>query len=318
MGDLFHGLCDQFANGLVTRGDGADTGDVFGAADGLAVGLDGFDGGLGGLGDALLHDHGVGTGSQVLQALTDDGLSQQGGGGGTVAGHVVGLGGNFLDDLSAHVLEGVVQLDLLGNAHTVVGDEGSAKLLIQHHVAALGTHGDLHGISQLVDATLQSVTGFLAVANNLSHNSITSVRKTQLVLDNGQNVVLTHDVVLLAVRPRKTSFAGYPVGVISYTVVGSQFRQPAPHKRRPASRRVPQSGRLKIPSLLVLDNGQNVILTNNVILLAVHFDLSAGVLAGEHLVAHLHGHDDFLAVYHAAGANGHYFGHNRLLLGGSS
>ena len=172
MGDLLHGLGDQLADGLVAGGDSADAGDVIAAVDLLAVGLDGLDGGGGSLGDALLHDHGVGTGSQVLQALADDGLSQQGGGGGAVAGHVIGLGGDFLHQLSAHVLKGIVQLDFLGDGHAVVGDEGGAELLRQHHVAALGAHGDLHSIGQLVDAALQSVTGFLAVANDLSHNEL--------------------------------------------------------------------------------------------------------------------------------------------------
>ncbi len=131
--------------------------------------LDGLNGGVGGLGDALLHDHGVGPGGQILQALPDDGLGQQGGGGGAVAGHVVGLGGDLLDDLGAHVLERVGQLNLLGDGHAVVGDEGGAELLIQHHIAALGAHGDFNGVGQLVDAPLQGVAGLLAVADDLRH-----------------------------------------------------------------------------------------------------------------------------------------------------
>ena len=71
---------------------------------------------------------------QVLQALVDDGLSQQGGGGGAVADHVVGLGGDLLHQLSAHVLKGVLQLDLLGDGDAVVGDQGSAGDLIAVHL----------------------------------------------------------------------------------------------------------------------------------------------------------------------------------------
>ena len=112
----------------------------------------------------FLHDHGVGAGGHVLHALADEGLGQQGGGGGAVAGHVVGLGGDFLHQLGAHVLKGVFQLDFLGDGHAVVGDQGSAELLVQHHVAALGAQGDLYGICQLVDAGLQGLAGFLAVA----------------------------------------------------------------------------------------------------------------------------------------------------------
>ena len=48
---------------------------------------------------------------------------------------------------------------------------------------------------------------------------------------------------------------------------------------------------------------------------AVHLDLGAGVLAGEHLVAHLDSHLDFLAVHDTAGANGHDLCHLGLLFG---
>ena len=170
MGNLLHGLGDQLAHGLVAGGHGAHAGDVGGAVDLLGVGLNGLHRGGGGLGDALFHDHGVGAGGQILQTLADDGLGQQGCGGGAVTGHIVGLGGDLLHQLSAHVLKRVVQLNLLGDGHAVVGDQGGAELLVQHYIAALGTHGDLHGIGELVDAALQRVTGFLAVADNFSHN----------------------------------------------------------------------------------------------------------------------------------------------------
>src|SRR5699024_3018725 len=135
--------------GLVAGGDGAHAGDVVAAVDLLAVLADGVHSGIHGLGHALLHDNGVGAGGQVPQTLVDDGLGQQGGGGGAVAGHVVGLGGDLLHQLGAHVLKGIIQLDLLGDGHAVVGDEGGAELLVQHHVPALGAQSDLYGIGQL-------------------------------------------------------------------------------------------------------------------------------------------------------------------------
>ena len=101
----------------------------------------------------------------------DHGLCQQGSGGGAVTGNIVGLGGNFLHQLRAHVLKGIGQLDFLGDADAVVGDEGSAVLLIQNYVAALGAKGDLNGIGQLIDAGLQSLAGFIAAHNELRHNS---------------------------------------------------------------------------------------------------------------------------------------------------
>ena len=108
--------------------------------------------------DATLEQHGVGAGGDVLQALGDDGLGQNGGGGGAVAGHVVGLGGGFLEQLGAHVLEGILQLDLLGDGDAVMGDGGGAELLVQGDVAALGAEGDLDGLGQGVDASLEGAT----------------------------------------------------------------------------------------------------------------------------------------------------------------
>jgi hypothetical protein len=43
-------------------------------------------------------------------------------GGGAVARDVGGLGGDLLDHLGAHVLVGVVELDLLGDGDAVLGD----------------------------------------------------------------------------------------------------------------------------------------------------------------------------------------------------
>ena len=64
-----------------------------------------------------------------------------------------------LHELRAHVLKRILQLDLLGDGHAVVGDQRSAELLVQHDVAALGAKGDLHGIGQRIDADFQAPCG---------------------------------------------------------------------------------------------------------------------------------------------------------------
>ena len=154
------------ADGFVTGGNGTDSGNVIRAIDSLRVGLNGLHSSLHAPLNALAHHHGVGAGGYVLQTLTDNGLSQYGGGGGTVAGHIVGLGCHFTDQLCAHILKSVLQLHILGDGNTVIGDEGRAELLAQNHIPALGTQGDLHGVSQLVDASLQILASFLAVNNH--------------------------------------------------------------------------------------------------------------------------------------------------------
>ena len=110
----------------------------------------------------LFHDHRVRARGHVLKTLADHRLRKHGGGGGAVADDVVGLGGDFLDELRAHVLKGVFQLDFLGDGHAVVGDQRRAELLVQHHVAALRAQSDLNGVRQRVHASFQCAASVLA------------------------------------------------------------------------------------------------------------------------------------------------------------
>ena len=91
---------------------------------------------LDGLLDAAGQGHRVGAGGDGLEAFAEDGLGEDGRGGGAVAGHVAGLAGGFLDELGAHVLVGVVQLDLLGDGDAVLGDGRAAPALVDDGVAA--------------------------------------------------------------------------------------------------------------------------------------------------------------------------------------
>ncbi len=102
---------------------------------------------LNGLLDALLNDHGVGTGGYVLKTLAHNRLGEQGRGGRAVAGYVLGLGSYFLDQLGAHVLKGILKFDFAGNGHAVTGDEGCAKFLIKDDIATLRAESNLNCIS---------------------------------------------------------------------------------------------------------------------------------------------------------------------------
>jgi len=90
-------------------------------------------------------------------------LSEQGRGGGTVAGDVVGLGGHFAHQLSALVLEDVFEFDLASDGHTVVGDGGAAELLVEHHVTAFGAEGDFDCVGQDVDPAFEGLAGLFTV-----------------------------------------------------------------------------------------------------------------------------------------------------------
>ncbi len=144
-----HGFGDDVTDGGVgVGGDGADLSDGLGVGARLGQLLQLGDDSDGRLVDAALQIHRVHAGSDGLQAFVDDGLGQHGGGGGAVTGLVVGLGRDVLDQLGAHVLEAILQLDFLGNGNAVLGDGRSTEALLQHHVAAFRAEGRFYRISQ--------------------------------------------------------------------------------------------------------------------------------------------------------------------------
>ena len=113
--------------------------------------------------------HRVRAGGDVLDALAIDRLREDGGGGGAVAGGVGGLRRDFAHHLRAHVLELVLELDLLGDGDAVLGDRGGAELLLDDDVAALGAEGDFDRVGELVHAAQDRLAGVLAVCDSLSH-----------------------------------------------------------------------------------------------------------------------------------------------------
>ena len=174
LADLVHRLGDDLANGGVTGRDRRGGGD-------LLLGLDvlgdlreflrhGGDGGL----DAPLEAHRVRAGGDVAQPLANQRLSQDGRRRRAVAGHVVGLLGDLLDQLSADLLVRVLELDLLGDAHTIVGDGGGAPLLLEDDVAAPRAQRHLDGVGEDVHAPLESAARLLVERDNLGHSALSS------------------------------------------------------------------------------------------------------------------------------------------------
>ncbi len=114
--------------------------------------------------DAALQIHRVDARGDGLQALADDRLREHGGGGGAVAGFIGSVGSDFLHHLRAHVLELVLELDLLGDRDSVLGDGGGAEALVEHRIAALGTQRNLHGIRQNIHTLEHALPGVVAEA----------------------------------------------------------------------------------------------------------------------------------------------------------
>src|SRR5581483_11256971 len=87
------------------------------------------------------------------------------------------LGSDLLEELGAHVLEGVLELDLLSDGHAVVGDRRSAELLVEHIVAALRPERDLDGRGELVDAALQLPPGILVKYELFGRHVVPPIRR---------------------------------------------------------------------------------------------------------------------------------------------
>ncbi|MPN19692.1 hypothetical protein SDC9_167064 [bioreactor metagenome] len=126
------------------------------------------------------------------------GLGQQRCGGGAVAGDVVGLGGDFAHQLSAHVLKRILKFDFLGDGHAVVGDERRAEFSFENYIAALGAESDLNGIGQLVYAGLESLAGLVVALYELCHNFnyLLYFKKRNSLFHDCEDVALTDDGIL--------------------------------------------------------------------------------------------------------------------------
>ena len=115
---------------------------------------DGSDGEI----DAALQVHGVHAGGDRFGALADDRLGEHGRRRSPVAGEIIGLGRDLSDQLRAHVLELVLELDLLGDRDTVLGDPRRAEALVDHDVAALWSEGHLDRVCERVHAPQHAIT----------------------------------------------------------------------------------------------------------------------------------------------------------------
>ena len=69
--------------------------------------------------------------------------------------------------LGPQVLVRVLQLHIPGNGHAVVGDGGSAPLLVDDDVAATRAERHLHGVREAVHAALERAPRLLVELQNL-------------------------------------------------------------------------------------------------------------------------------------------------------
>lgn len=96
--------------------------DLLGGGDGLSEALKLRDDGLDTLVNSTPNVHGVQASSDLLHSLGEELQSQDGGGGGTISGLVVGLAGYRTNKLRTNVFERVAKFDALSNGNTILGD----------------------------------------------------------------------------------------------------------------------------------------------------------------------------------------------------
>ena len=135
--------------------------------------------------DAALEIHRVHARRDQLRALAHDRGGKNGGGGGAVAGGVVGLRGDFTHHLGAHILELVVELDLLGDGDAVLGDAGSAERLVDNDIAALRTEGHSNGVGENIDAAQHLLARVGGKTYVFSSHCIQSLEFREIVLISG-------------------------------------------------------------------------------------------------------------------------------------
>src|SRR5262249_13590385 len=157
---FLHGLGNKAADlGVAVGRDRTDLRDLLVRGHLFGVLLQVLDHCLDGAIDAAFEVHRVHPGRDTFGAFLDDCVSENGRGGGAIAGLLGGLRSDFADHLRAHVLELVLKLDLLGDGDAVLGDARRAERLIEHHIAALGAKSYAHRISKNVDPVHHSVAG---------------------------------------------------------------------------------------------------------------------------------------------------------------
>ncbi len=152
LADPIHGLGDPAANGLVAIcRDDADLGDLLIARNGPGARLYVLDDTSDSTVDTALQTQRIGTRRHRLHAFADDRLGDHGCGRGAVTGMILRPGCHCPQHLSTHVLELVLELDLLGDGYAVLGNPWRTIALVDQDIASLRAERHLDRIGEQVD-----------------------------------------------------------------------------------------------------------------------------------------------------------------------
>jgi hypothetical protein len=172
-------LGDDVADGgVVVGGDGGDVRDLRVVDAGLRHLLERRHDGLHAPLDAALELHRVHAGGEILQALDDHRVRDDGRCRRAVARHLAGAGRGLAQQPGAHVLEVVLELDGLGHDHARVDDARRPEGLLEEHRAPARAQRDLDGVGQHVNAALDLPAGVLVEQQLLGGHGVSSVAAT--------------------------------------------------------------------------------------------------------------------------------------------
>ena len=93
---------------------------------------------------------------QVLHTFVDHCLSENCCCRGAITCDIICFLCYLFDELCAHVLESIFEIDLFGDRDTIVRDGRCAVALVEYYVAALGSKCDLYCISKFVHTCCKS------------------------------------------------------------------------------------------------------------------------------------------------------------------
>ena len=143
----------RFADrGVVVRGDGRDLRLLESAADRSGQRPERCHHRADAAVEPALQVDGAGAGGDVADAIGEDRLGEDRRGARAVPHGVAGALGGLAHHLRAEILDGILEVHLLGDGDAVIADERRAVLLLDEHGLGLGTQRDPHRIGQRVHA----------------------------------------------------------------------------------------------------------------------------------------------------------------------
>ena len=153
LADFVHGVGNNFADRLVpVSGHRRDLSDLGAVTDLLRDLAELSNNGFHSLVDAALERGRVRAGRDIAETFPVDGLSEHGRGGGAVTSDIGSLGGDFANELGAHVFIRIFELDFLGHGHTILGDRRAAEFLVEDDVASARSERRFHSAREFLDA----------------------------------------------------------------------------------------------------------------------------------------------------------------------